>query len=74
MVFGVFCRDKSLNRSRAGCLTEDIEVCPELYCQAINFWRFVLNVERDIIQLIGVVTLRVYAPMHMTLPQPLNVF
>jgi hypothetical protein len=28
-------------------LTEGIEVRPELYCQAINLWRFVSNVERD---------------------------
>ena len=34
----------------AGALTEGIEVRPELYCQAINLWRFVSNVERDGIQ------------------------
>jgi hypothetical protein len=43
-----------------GALTEGIEVRPELYCQAINLWRFVSNVERDGLQFSRVVTLRVY--------------
>jgi hypothetical protein len=34
-------------QSLGRCLTEGIEVRPELYCQAINLWRFVSNVERD---------------------------
>jgi hypothetical protein len=42
-----------------GALTEGIEVRPELYCQAINLWRFVSNVERDGLQFSRVVTLRV---------------
>ena len=37
-------------QSLGRCLTEGIEVRPELYCQVINLWRFVLNVERDGLQ------------------------
>ena len=41
-----------------GALTEGIEVRPELYCQAINLWRFVSKVERNDLQFSRVVTLR----------------
>ena len=47
-------------QSLGRCLTEGIEVRPELFCQAINLWRFVSNVERDGLQFSRVVTLRVY--------------
>ena len=47
-------------QSLGRCLTEGIEVRPELYCQAINLWRFVSNVERDGLRFSRVVTLRAY--------------
>jgi hypothetical protein len=47
-------------QSLGRCLIEGIEVRPELYCQAINLWRFVSNVESDGLQFSRVVTLRVY--------------
>ena len=47
-------------QSLGRCLTEGIEVRPELYCQPINLWRFVSNVERDGLQFSRVVTLPVY--------------
>jgi hypothetical protein len=47
-------------QSLGRCLTEGIDVRPELFCQAINLWRFVSNVERDGLQFSQVVTLRVY--------------
>jgi uncharacterized protein len=35
-------------QSLGRCLTEGIEVRPELYCQAINLWRFGSNAEREV--------------------------
>jgi hypothetical protein len=58
-------------QSLGRCLTEGIEVRSELYCQAINLWRFVSNVERDGLKFSRVVTLWVYgvqtASLHRSL-------